>query len=292
MKQGCGRCMLVCCVLFLTNFLLPVGGTAEPPADKFKPGCTLPYNAKAVHHSVDTTCGVTGKAPATKPASQEQNRLKNELCVDASAAVAISVATLQKLQTAVEADGTFKFGSDALLNTNQSRAALAKLQTVDADGNPVELGEGKVVVLEAFVLHAKHDDVPLLNPNFHGESVNCNKDSVAFNDIHIALGQNSSDKECASVTAEIIPHFRPASWNRFDNDPKTSPAVHGLPVKGLKVRITGQLFFDASHKPKPCDAPASSNPARASDWEIHPVYKVEVLDGATFISFDDFAKKH
>jgi hypothetical protein len=284
--------MVVCCVLFLTNFLLPVGSTAGPPADKFKPGCVLPYNAKPVHHPVDTSCGPTGTAPTTKPASQEQNRLKNALCADASAAVAISITTLQKLQTAVEADGTFKFGSDGLLNSNQSRAALAKLQTVDANNNQVELGEGKVVVLEAFVLHAKHDDVPLLNPQFHGESVNCNNDSVLFNDIHIALGQKASDAECSSVTAEIIPHFRPASWNRFDNDPKTSPAVNGLPVKGLKVRITGQLFFDASHKPNPCGAAGSSNPPRVSEWEIHPVYKVEVFDGGKFISFDDFAKKH
>lgn len=48
---------------------------------------------------------------------------------------------------------------------------------------------------------------------------------------------------------DYIPHFRPDVWNRFDSNEHTSPIVHGLPVQGLQVRITGQLFFDASRDP-------------------------------------------
>ena len=267
----------------------PIGGSSS---DAFQAGCPLPYNSQPEHHLVDADCAATGSVPSSKPAGQEQNRRKNDLCEDASAPVPVGIATFEQLQAAVDTDGTFAYGNDSALNSNSSRAVLAAMQTVDANGNPVNLGEGKVVTLEAFVLHAKHDDVPLLNPHYHGESVNCKKDDLDFNDIHIALGQSGSDQECAGVTAEIIPHFRPASWDRFDNDPKTSPAVNGLPVKGLKVKITGPLFFDASHPAKPCGAPHSSNPARVAVWEIHPVYKIEVFDGSQYVSFDDWAGNH
>jgi hypothetical protein len=42
------------------------------------------------------------------------------------------------------------------------------------------------------------------------------------------------------------------------------------------VRITGHLFVDASHLP--CDGlePRKGHPRRVSDWEIHPVYDIEV----------------
>jgi hypothetical protein len=268
------------------------GGSVSLATDVFQPGCSLPYNAQPEHHTIDAQCPATGTTPSTMPAGQEQNQHKNDLCEDASAPTPVSIATFQKLQDAVEADGSFHFGSDPALNSNASRAVLVSLQTVDANGNPADLGEGKVVTLEAFVLHAKHDDVPLLNPVYHGESVNCKKDDTDFNDIHIALGEGTSDPECKSVTAEIIPHLRPATWDRFDNDPKTSPSVTGLPVKGLKVRITGPLFFDASHKPRPCGSHGGSGPVRMSDWEIHPVYKIEVLEGGQFVSFDTWAANH
>jgi hypothetical protein len=40
-------------------------------------------------------------------------------------------------------------------------------------------------------------------------------------------------------------------------------------------RVTGQLFFDASHKVCPCGT-SNCSPVRASLWEIHPVYNIEV----------------
>jgi hypothetical protein len=48
------------------------------------------------------------------------------------------------------------------------------------------------------------------------------------------------DDRCESLNAEISPHFRPETW---------------LDIVGLNIapkrplRITGQLFFDASHQP-------------------------------------------
>jgi hypothetical protein len=160
---------------------------------------------------------------------------------------------------------------------------------VDANGHAVTLAEGDVVTLEGFVLDAKHDDTfPF---GFGGESVNCKNSLLEWNDIHIALGQTASARECSSVTAEIIPHSRPALWDRFDTNSCTKQHVtNPLPVKGLRVRITGQLFFDGSHKPNSCSAPApGGNPLRRSVWEVHPVYKIEVFDGTTFVSLENWA---
>lgn len=39
------------------------------------------------------------------------------------------------------------------------------------------------------------------------------------------------------------------------------------------VRFTGQIFFDASHKP--CSG-GTGSPKRSAIWELHPVYKVEI----------------
>src|SRR5438552_215307 len=76
--------------------------------------------------------------------------------------------------------------------------------------------------------------------------------------------------ECDSVTAEMIPHFRPDSWNKI-----TFQAVSAA-LQKHPVRITGQMFFDASHSP--CGHPdhISTDPKRRSNWEIHPLYTIEV----------------
>ena len=73
-----------------------------------------------------------------------------------------------------------------------------------------------LVTLEGFVLDAKHDDSYVLGSGpegFKGEGVNCKNSLFDWNDIHIALGETASAEECSSVTAEIIPHFRPAVWD-------------------------------------------------------------------------------
>src|ERR1035438_3827878 len=69
---------------------------------------------------------------------------------------------------------------------------------------------------------------------------------------------------CSSVTAEMIPHFRPQEWiGLTEVEELESP-----------VRIIGQLFYDASHVP--CRNGTKASPARASVWEIHPVYALDV----------------
>jgi len=143
---------------------------------------------------------------------------------------------------------------------------LIKLQAQSAnipknlsDRKQVEkMGEGNYVSYVAVIREAHYSDVG------GGEAVNCNLPGNAPNDIHIVLMSDASDAdECHSTTAEMSPHYRPANWT-----PQTLTAL------GKPVRVRGQLFYDNSHVP--CSGTSRPNPKRASLWEIHPVYSLEV----------------
>lgn len=257
--------------------------------ERFEAGCTLPFQNE-VSHEVDAQCPIEGCA--TRASDKAQNRIKNNLCATGTP-VQLSFASFDKLQRAVDRlvlSHQISYGSTGPPQPSD-RAKLHGIATQDANGSAITLSEGDLVTLEAFVLDAKHDDTfPF---GFGGEGVNCKNSLLEWNDIHVALGQTATSRECSSVTAEIIPHFRPAVWERFDSNTCTKPHVtKPLPVKGLRVRLTGQLFFDGSHKPTPCNAtPGSGNPLRRAVWEIHPVYKIEVFDGGSLISFEDWAAR-
>jgi len=102
------------------------------------------------------------------------------------------------------------------------------------------------------------------------ESVSCQQGTIGFIDIHIALAGSKTTNTCKSVTAEIIPHFRPKLW------PKLYYKEHYEEIKSHPLRIKGHLFFDGSHRP--CGDPqmGDRDPLRRSSWEIHPVYSMDV----------------
>jgi len=257
---------------------------------QFDVGCDLPWEG-GESHDVDKHCPNEGCA--TREQDKAQNKIKNNLCATGTP-VLISFTSIDKLQRAIDRkvqQGQLTYGSTGP-PLPADRAKLKGLATVDVNNNAITLGEGDLVTLDAFVLDAKHDDTfPF---GFGGEGVNCKNSLLEWNDIHIALGKTASAQECSSATAEIIPHFRPAVWDRFDSNACTvSHVTNPLPVKRLRVRITGQLFFDGSHKPSPCGASTGGgNPLRRSVWEIHPVYKIEVFDAGSFISFEAWAANH
>jgi hypothetical protein len=256
----------------------------------FNAGCNIPWEGSE-SHDIDEQCPNQGCA--TREQDKAQNRIKNNLCATGTP-VAISFTSIDKLQRAVDkkvAQHELTYGTNGP-PLPADRAKLKGLATVDVNGNPVTLGEGDLVTLDAFILDAKHDDTfPF---GFGGEGVNCKNSLLEWNDIHVALGSTALAKECSSATAEIIPHFRSAVWDRVDTNSCTVAHVtNPLPVKHLRVRITGQLFFDGSHKPSSCSAPTGGgNPLRRSVWEVHPVYKIEVFDNGGFISLEAFAAHH
>ena len=250
--------------LGLVTLLLPLLVSAQSTfPDHCTDGSPLPFSAIEVKHSLDGTCGLEGKT--TSPAnSHTQNKVKNNFCSTApgGSPETVTPSTLTDLQgkTTIPA-GRGKEPSD--------RKPLQ------------DLGEGHLVRIKAFLIEAHHADLG------SGESVNCNGSTEEQNDIHIALGAAADSQECESVSAEISPHYRPASWNEighfetFNSSTREyvpNPALAAR-LQAQPYRITGQLFFDASHAPCPCGT--SCSPIRASDWEIHPIYNIEVCKAGT-----------
>lgn len=257
---GPASVLLLASVVLFTGRLL----RAQDPAT-----CPAPFVEIARHHPIDDTCGAEGHG--TSEAQKAQNRAKNNFCATGEPAV-VTTVSFRKLQAAA-GDSGVSFGSDGQLPDD--RSALRKLYTTSFGAT---IGEGDLVTFVAFVLDAHYSNAKHPSPGKKpGESVNCNVEGEEDNDIHIMLGTTKTTAACQSVTAEMIPHERPDLWT-----PDQLNSTRGHPV-----RIVGQLFFDASHRP--CTTGKTASPARVSLWEIHPVYAVDVCSNSSLsqCSIDD-----
>jgi hypothetical protein len=200
-------------------------------------------------HPIDGACGIEGNA--TTALKKAQNRAKNNFCA-ATPEAHVTLVSFQRLQSKVTQLG-IPFGSAGALP--QDRSVLQGIYTT-TDG--ATIGEGSRVVYVGFIVKAKAASK---------ESCNCNGTGVENYDIHVSLGRTYAESKCKTITAEISPHFRAATW-----DVATLNQIESHPV-----RVRGQLFFDSVHKlcANGTD-PIAGQPARVSLWEIHPVYGCEV----------------
>ncbi len=240
--------------------------STKAPQNVFVPDCPPPF-PNASPRPVDVSCGNEGvfEGNATE-AHRAQNRAKNSFCAKGSTAtvgtdpILTTVTTYDILQAKVVENG-IDFGGSA--NLPEDREALKNIAT-NAAG--VSIGEGSYVVFVGFMLDA--------HPTSK-ESVSCQNGTVGFLDIHISLARTKNADLCRTIGAEIIPHFRPASW------PRLYYAEHYEEIKRHPLRLKGHLFFDASHHP--CGDPnmTTHDPLRRSDWEIHPVYSIDVCSNTT-----------
>ena len=258
------------CVFFLA--CSPVESLAKKV--KFlKCGKPLPLQLKPFTHQpqqIDFRCRNSGCHKSD--ANDKQNARKNNFCAPVSKVTPVTLKTFADLRDASNSESSIPKGEPP-----QSRTKLANIIML-ADGS--KLGEGKTIVFVGYVLDARHSNVDKDHPlsQGNGESVQCNLLGCAYNDIHIALTEDASDRTlCHSIVAEIIPHYRPAPWDLFDS-PDYSAFLTTHPV-----RITGQLFFDGSHVPCTNDGHAGFNPKtqhydfeRLALWEIHPIYAIDV----------------
>lgn len=259
--------IIVACLL-----VLAVGLSAH--ADSLKPKCSLPFAKIAIKQPIDAKCGLSGDA---KDALGQQDIVKNNFCATGKP-FTLQFGDYAALETAAEHKvGVLEKKADGHYTPPADRSVLRDVVTLRGE----TIGEGDVVRLVAFVDRARYSDVD------KGESVNCHLTGDPNSDVHIPLIEKKGDAECTSVTAEISPHFRPSAWTAKNLNAVTVP-----------VRITGQLFFDASHKP--CSGDKVENPQRRSVWEIHPVYGVDVCKNAgscdpavdaDWVPLDQFAKK-
>jgi hypothetical protein len=119
-------------------------------------------------------------------------------------------------------------------------------------------GEGTAVMYDAFLLRVK-------NYPSGAESCNCNLKLNENNDFHLVTGHKSTTPEDDSITGEITPRFRPDGW--------TLTKLRKLAKDKAYIRLTGYLMLDTQHV-------GSSEPARVTHWEIHPVTGFKVCTGS------------
>jgi hypothetical protein len=255
----------------------------------------LPFARIAEEHEIDRRCPVTGKADGNIY-HYAQNAAKNNFIAKGTP-VPLNFNDFTRLQQA-SARQT-ESGRIVLIGKYPGdRTLLPNL--IKVQGKPI--GEGTVVSLEAYVFNANYANTKYSKNSdgqpSRGEAVDCDNAELDWNDIHIALSPNANSKtdECTTVTAEISPHYRPAVWSRFHDGqkPEIEALIPGLlkqhvvenqtsDSRLLRLRLTGPLFYDASHQP--CVFRGSKvierhSPERRSIWEIHPIYRIEVFDGA------------
>jgi len=250
-RRSFSKAMVSAAFLTATAVSLPVVRLAFAE-EAFVPGCTLPWSAIAPKHDANSACPPEGKAD--KEPHQAQNRAKNNVCATAKP-LTVTYDTFKALQKKAE-DDEIPFGSsNSLPGDRESLRDIYKMPSGK------RIGEGSVVRYVGFISHPRYSNTG----KGKGESVNCKLPDKENNDIHIDLVRQPGDPACRSVTAEVIPHFRPAAWE-----------VDKLKlVMDRPVRITGHLFFDAAHRPCRNDEDKVA-PKRISIWEIHPVYAIDV----------------
>jgi hypothetical protein len=255
--------MLTRLFLGLTLLVTTLAVAQDSFSDHCPDGSSLPFAAIEVKHPIDQSCGIEGKSTASAN-SHLQNQVKNNFCATASGG---------QPET---------FTPQKLVDLQASTTVASGTGKEPSDRKPLQdLGEGKLIRMKVFLIEAHHADLG------SGESVNCNAATESGNDVHIAFGSQADSKECESVTAEISPHYRPASWNEighFESYNSKSKKYTPNPAMAARLqahpyRITGQLFFDASHQPCPCGTTCS--PVRATEWEIHPIDNIEVCKAGT-----------
>lgn len=200
-----------------------------------------------------TSCGPAGSGGA----ETSQNEAKNNFCASGPAQPT-TISQMVALQQQVQTDKSIPFGNpDTHPLTTRPGPATDRSALV-------KLGEGNEVVVSGFVKIARQEGA---------ESVNCGTgkgvpDQPEYHDMHISIVESYSQGECSGVVVEMIPHHRPTSW--------TSDLVNQVAAAKLPVRVIGQLMVDSSHTPCVSGRAVSGDPARASLWEVHPIYKFEV----------------
>lgn len=290
-------------------FVFSLGLAQQADQNKFETKISeLPFARIAETHEIDRRCPATGKEDGNIY-HYAQNAAKNNFKAKGQP-VALTIDDFTRLQQASQAQ--IDAGEIVLQGKYpEDRTRLRNLTKVH--GKPV--GEGTVVTLQAYVFSAQYANTKFSKFSdgrpARGEAVDCDNPELDWNDIHIALiaADDGNIDECTTVTAEISPHYRPAAWSRFHDglNEGVQAAIPGLlygrVVSGrgredrpLLVRLTGPLFYDASHRPCVFSGGKVNerhSPERRSIWEIHPIYRIQVYDAVTrrWLEFDRWATK-
>jgi hypothetical protein len=294
MKQLPGKPFALC--LFVSVFLFAIALAQQEPAKKFETELVdLPFARIAEQHEIDRRCPATGKADGNIY-HYAQNAAKNNFIAKGTP-VPLNFTDFTRLQEASARQ--IETGKIVLQGKYPGDRTLLR-NLIKVRGKTI--GEGSLVSLEAYVFNANYANTKYSKlsdgRSARGEAVDCDNPELDWNDIHIALSPDTNPKtdECTTITAEISPHYRPEVWSRFHDGqkPEIEALLPGLlkqrivenrtsSSRPLKLRLTGQLFYDASHQP--CvfgggEVIERHSPERRSIWEIHPIYRIEVYDAS------------
>lgn len=265
---------LLLCVLALSSFSSISdaqrrrgrGGRTAPPATGGKVTIPCPATLNDITDCLDTGCGDLDPLLNTQKNTTKGNP-------DSASGIEFSeLAGLPKLVSGYKGIGFPRNPLNKIAGTN--------------------LGEGKMVRLVAWALDSRPQKTQGKNKDGtpkRGESCNCGFtgiDDPQNTDVHIVLVDDAALKlkataangksaasntlklrEAESQTAEFAPRLRIARNERFD----------GAKLKGLidsangelLVRVTGLIMYDSEHAVGPFKL------LRHTDWEIHPVFRLE-----------------
>lgn len=273
----------------LAGIVLSASIIGVASAEEYQLGCSSPpFPVSTQKRPIDHVCPNRGDSDANSPKGQ-QNVVKNNLCRTGNPRT-LTIADFESVQSQAQAMnipfGADGFDANRVEHLPPDRASLSSGQ-LHVGGPPIR--EGDKVQIVAFMDDPHPADVgPGTATRPPGEDVNCHKPDAADNDIHINLVETpappkalKSDSDavkeqkraarnvalCKAIVAEMIPHFRPDIF-----DPKF---LIPIAKRKIPVRISGQLFFDASHRPCIGSTPQDSS-VRGSLWEIHPIYALDV----------------
>ena len=278
-------------VLLLGGILGLPSATVLRSQALFAPGCPMPFTPEP--HDIDNKCARQGD-PNGSAEGKLQNEFKTNYCATEGPieVTAVSFRALQLSADTLKQEGALRYGSPQAPPRVNERPLLSDLHITNPAGESV--GEGKLVRMAAYLLHAAYSG---------GESVNCNSasnpivpSSHEYADIHIYLSAIKPTRytsaaarmkqDCRSMTAEIIPHLRPDDFTKiaaFHDTQGGGKAFDAIAAAKLNrpMRFTGHMFFDGAHTPCSSDSDQFHLPRRFASWEIHPVYAIDVCKFTT-----------
>lgn len=124
--------------------------------------------------------------------------------------------------------------------------------------------EGLPVVIEGYLANAKREGP---------ESCNCHAADAKDRDFHIWLSKAPGEDRSGSIVVETSPRSRArhSGWKL--------PTLKKIARNGDPVRISGWVMLDPEH-------PDQVGKTRGTIWEIHPIMKMEVQQGGSWVDLD------
>lgn len=206
----------------------------------------------------------------------ERNRGKNRLPVSLADKRIETLDTAGFLKKVAQYDLQFK--------------ANRRSQIAGSQKQQLESFENQIVSLTGYLVLS-----------YPGPPESCNCGNAVFHDFHLEVFENSSDHaprvgDPTPIICEITPRTERAIY-RDSVRLQSLTEFFRLPDKSYKptghkaslIRVTGFLLFDDDHNGSADVGKTIQNigsnkfhhPWRSTAWEIHPVIKVEVVQGST-----------